>query len=259
MLLKTHLHRSVANGIQYVKEDKRTKYVLWSALVILILWLAFDIGILQAIACLVGWALMWVIYSTLKNFIRPNKTEPEPDPKEAFYINFRSMLSESEQYDLLWLANAITLPISYDTEHYYYDGLRKELFYTISSKANPFLIGVLNKFDLEYSDEIASDIAVRLELINDESSKIVEIPRLDIQEKIGVQLEFLSYMAGTLQHNELIAVVEGQQDDYKFILDTILMESENTLPMIPYWSDFKLKVTFTYINKTIGVDLQLLK
>jgi hypothetical protein len=106
-------------------------------------------------------------------------------------------MSESEQYNLLWLLSALTLPVNYDQERYYCDGERKDVFYIIKSQDIPFGFGILNKFDHHYSKEIESDVAVRLELINDESSEIIEIPRINVTEKIDIQLNFLSRMPGT--------------------------------------------------------------
>jgi len=39
----------------------------------------------------------------------------------------------------------------------------------------------------------ACDLSVRMEFINDDSSDIAEIPRFTVEEKVGIQLEFLSY------------------------------------------------------------------
>jgi len=107
------------------------------------------------------------------------------------------MLTATERYNLLWLIHAMILPITYTDERYYYDVRRNDLFYTIKASGNPLSMGLFNKFHLAYSAEIASDSAVRLELINDESSEIIEIPRLNILDKVGIQLEFLSKMPGT--------------------------------------------------------------
>jgi len=141
-------------------------------------------------------------------------------------------MTESERYNLLWLVNAMTLPINYDQERYYYDGFRKEFFYIIKSVDIQFGYGILNIFDCHYSKEIGSDISVRLELINDESSEIVEIPRINVVEKIDIQLQFLSKLPGTFHHNELIRAVEQQRDVNKFVLDSALIENDNSAPMV---------------------------
>ena len=38
---------------------------------------------------------------------------------------------------------------------------------------------------------------------------------------------------------ELISSVEEQRDYYKMVLDTILIENDNTAPIAPYWNEFK--------------------
>lgn len=146
----------------------------------------------------------------------------------------------------------MTLSVSYDQERYYYDALRRDFFYIIKSVDIPSGYGILNKFDHHYSKEIENDISVRLELINDESSEIVEVPRINVVEKVDIQLEFLSKLPDTFHHNELIRAVEQQKDDYKFVLDTALIENDNSAPMIQYWDDYKLEVVFSYINSFIA-------
>jgi hypothetical protein len=86
-----------------------------------------------------------------------------------------------------------------------------------------------------------------LELINDESSEIVEIPRINVTEKIDIQLNLLSRMPGTYWHNELIQAVENQKDDHKFVLDTVLIENNNSAAIASYWDEFKLQTVTNYI------------
>jgi hypothetical protein len=47
--------------------------------------------------------------------------------------------------------------------------------------------------------------------------------------------------------------VEQQQDDYKFVLDVVLLENELAAPMAPYWDDFKLKTVQYYLEKFTGI------
>jgi len=69
-------------------------------------------------------------------------------------------------------------------------------------------------------------------------------------------------MPGTYWHNQLIAAIEQQQDDYKFVLDDVLIENDNSAPMAPYWDDYKLKIVIAYLSKfikAIGFNWDLLK
>jgi len=166
-------------------------------------------------------------------------------------------MTEAEQYNLLWLANAMTLPIYHTAERYYYDGVRQDLLHTTTSDNLPYTV-ILNLFDLRYSEDIESDLQVRLLLIQDEDSEIIEIPRINVAEKIEIQLQFLSRMPGTYWHNELINAVEQQQDDFKFVLDTVLIENDNSVAMGKYWEDYKLNIIYTYIEAfSTAVGLKL--
>lgn len=121
-------------------------------------------------------------------------------------------------------------------------------------------MGLLNRYDLEYAEAIAGDIAVRLELIADESSGLTEIPRFQVADKIGIQLEFLSRLPGTYQEQELILAVERQTDDRRFVLDTVLIENELSAPMAAYWAEYKLQVVMRSISRfadATGMELGL--
>ena len=58
-------------------------------------------------------------------------------------------------------------------------------------------LDILNIFDLQYSLEIENAVAVRLDLNDDINSQISKIPRLNIADKVDLQLEFLLKMPGT--------------------------------------------------------------
>ncbi len=161
------------------------------------------------------------------------------------------------EYKLLWLLNAMTLPIAHTDERYYYDGQRQEFFFTIKVKESPNALVILNIYDLQYSLEIESDIAVRLERINDESSEIVEIPKLNVDDKVDIQLQFLSKIEGTYCHNDLLKAVYDQQD--ACALDEIPLRNANLEPMETYWDYYKLKTVLQYLTRfteSIGINLR---
>ena len=102
--------------------------------------------------------------------------------------------------------------------------------------------------------EISSDIAVRLEWVNDESSEIVEIPRLNVTDKVTMQLLFLSSFEGVMHLQELITAVENQKDDYRMVLDTVLIENDTTAPITAYWDEFKLNTILEYTNRFLMIN-----
>jgi len=83
---------------------------------------------------------------------------------------------------------------------------------------------------------------------------------LNVQDKVSIQLLFLSKIVGVYHYNDLIHAVEQQTDDYKFVLDVVLIENDMAAPMAQYWDDFKLQTVFNYIGhfaNWIGIDLPL--
>jgi hypothetical protein len=160
--------------------------------------------------------------------------------------------TESKEYNFLWLANAMTMPVGYLKERFYYDSRGKTFFSSILNEETNSMTYV-DRLNKEVTIGYACDLSVRMEFINDDSSEIIEIPRFTVDEKISMQLEFLSKLPGTYWHNELIAVVEQQQDDHKFVLDTVLIENDKSAPMYTYWDDYKLQVTISCINKFLNL------
>jgi hypothetical protein len=162
-------------------------------------------------------------------------------------------MTARQQHNLLWLASAMTTPIYYVSDRHYYDS-RFQVFFTKVSYGN-----CGTRFDIKdvYGSimykELSCDISVRLELINDDSSEIVDIPRLNVQEKIAIQTDFLKHFEGVVYYNELIEAISKQQDSHKFVLDTVLIENDNAAPMAPYWDDFKLSVVLEYIRSFASV------
>jgi hypothetical protein len=159
-----------------------------------------------------------------------------------------------ERLTLLWLAMAVTMP-QHACERFYYDSRSKLCF---SNSTTVGGLKLVDKANMPLPVEIGSDIAVRLEWVSDQSSEIIEIPRLNVADKVDIQLHFLSNFDGVMHIQELIKAVENQKDDYKMVLDTILIENSTTAPMAYYWDDFKLSHVVTYIEmftKAIGLEI----
>jgi len=56
----------------------------------------------------------------------------------------------------------------------------------------------------------------------------------------------------------LIAAIEQQQGDPKFVLDTVLIENDNSAPLAAYWDDYKLQVVLGYMHRfgeAVGINL----
>ena len=160
-------------------------------------------------------------------------------------------MTVNERFNLYWLLRAITAPCSYCLERYYYDLKRKELFSVLHLTDYSPAILILDKFSFRYPLDIEGDLAVRLELVAYRRMKIVEIPRMDITEKIDIQIQFLSMLGDKLHQQEYIKAVIHQNETHGFVLDNLLKKYDSSAPIRSYWEHIKLQVASTHIKKLI--------
>jgi len=171
-----------------------------------------------------------------------------------------NMSTVNEHFNLCWLLRAISAPGNYWLEQYYYDCKRKELFSVLHLPDYNPMIMILDKFSIRYHREVESDLAVRLELIAYKKMKIIEIPRMGIAEKIGVQIQFLSILSDKLHQLEYIQAVIQQNETHGFMLDNLLKQYQSSASILPYWEHVKLQLAADHILKlqlSEGVDLSL--
>jgi hypothetical protein len=152
-------------------------------------------------------------------------------------------MTDIERFNLYWLCHAMTVPAAAE-EIYYYDGFTKKFFVERS--------GILfDMVDLPIMEP--DEFEERLMVIDSEASEIVEIPRLNVQDNVSVQLLFLSNFPNIIHEEGLRLMVEKQPDRKGFLLDVLLGENDALAPMVPYWDDFKLKTIQYYLEKYTGV------
>jgi hypothetical protein len=154
----------------------------------------------------------------------------------------------------------MTAPLSAN-DLYYYDGRTKKLFSTKLSPGDPGRLDLYDMIDLTIPAPLSEYLINRLADMDSENSEIVEIPRLNVQDKVAVQLLFLSKFPGVIHEEPLRLAVEKQDDVYGFVLDYVLGRMESLGPMEPYWEDFKLKTIQYYLEKftgLIGITLRML-
>jgi hypothetical protein len=169
-------------------------------------------------------------------------------------------MTDTQRHNLIWLASAMTHPIHHTRRQHYYDEVRRMFFTRVMIDYNGARFEIRNSFDKPLVEDIASDLLVRLELINDASSEILEIPKLNVEDKIAIQTLFLKHFEGVYYYNEIQEAINRQQDDHKFVLDTVLIENDNSAPMAPYWDDYKLRTIREYIEtftQTLGLEFKI--
>ncbi len=162
--------------------------------------------------------------------------------------------------NLYWLANAMTRPLSHFNERYFYDVIRKDFFYVLGVSGNINGLKIFDAYDMPYPRDTESDIAVRLELSQDDNDNIIEIPRLDVFKKIDIQMRFLYTISESTFYNDLKALVEQQTDDFMFVMDKVLVQKVDIYPILNLWEDYKLKFIFNFVNlfaKAYGMEIIL--
>lgn len=169
-------------------------------------------------------------------------------------------MTDIERFNLLWLCNAMTAPVNFE-EVYYFDGRSKKFFSSKPSLTDPVETEFYDMVGLTMLPSLSVDIRERMAEIDSEHSEIVEIPRLNVQDKVAVQLLFLSKFPGVIHEEELRLAAEKQADKFGFVLDEVLKHMETLAPMEPYWEDFKLKTIQYYLEKftgLVGITLRML-
>jgi len=161
-------------------------------------------------------------------------------------------MTVNERFNLYWLLRAITAPCGYRLEQYYYDLKLKKLFSVLHLTDYSPAILILDKFSLRYPLDVESDLAVRLELVSYKRMKIIEIPRMDIAEKIGTQMQFLSILGDDQYQQEYIQAVIQQSETHGFVLDNLLKKHDSSAAIAPYWEHVKLQIAGMYVNKLTG-------
>jgi hypothetical protein len=169
-------------------------------------------------------------------------------------------MTDLVRFNLLWLCHAMTAPVS-AVELYYYDGRDKKFFWSKPSLNNPGEFELFDMVDLPVISPLSAEIIKRVAAIDTENSEIVEIPRLNVQDKVAVQLLFLSKFPGIIHEEQLRLAAEKQEDTFGFVLDSVLGRMNSLAPMEPYWEDFKLKTIQYYLEKftgLVGITLRML-
>lgn len=162
------------------------------------------------------------------------------------------IMTDLEQFNLYWLCHAMTAPPNC-VEAYYYDAGTKRFFYSKPVLSDPGKVELFDMIDLALPANLAADLVVRLGAIDSVGSEIVEIPRLNVQDKVSIQLLFLSNFTGIIHEEELRLDVEQQPDVYGFVLDVLLANNKVLAPALPYWDNFKLKTIQYYLEKFTGL------
>ncbi|MDP9078847.1 MAG: hypothetical protein M3O71_15565 [Bacteroidota bacterium] len=168
-------------------------------------------------------------------------------------------MTDIEKFNLLWLCHAMTAPLISE-EKYYYDALTQKFFYTRVFPTIPDKLQLFSSIDLYLLENERKDLIQRMKYIDSEASEIVELPRLNVQDKVSIQLIFLSKFQGITHEMQLRLDVEQQEDDYRFVLDFVLSKNDLLAPLLPYWEDFKLKTIQYYLEKftgLVGIALKL--
>ncbi|MEO8949966.1 MAG: hypothetical protein ABI308_16245 [Mucilaginibacter sp.] len=158
--------------------------------------------------------------------------------------------TDADSYNLLWLENAMTLPVGYLDQHYYLDARTNNLFALINMEENDCMTYV-DRFYQELDVADANELSQRLATEDNEMSQVFEIPRFTIDEKMSLQLEFITNLPGGYHNSKLSAAVKQQPNDSSFVLDFVVGDNHNQAFIAKYWDEYKLETISRLINQFI--------
>ncbi|WP_462265128.1 hypothetical protein [Mucilaginibacter sp.] len=167
-------------------------------------------------------------------------------------------MTPEQRYTLLWLTSAMTLPAYFTTERYFYDGMNQCFFTRLQADNCGVRFVIKNHYGKPFYLPIEADLQVRVELINDDMSEIIEIPRLNVQDKVAIQQAFLANFHGVYFEQELSKAIGKQSNDFSLVLDRVLNFHNDAIHLMPYWEEYKLDTVMQYLNvftNAIGVNL----
>ena len=158
--------------------------------------------------------------------------------------------TETDNYSLLWLENAMTLPVGYPDQHYYLDVRTNNLFALVNMEENDCMVYV-DRFYRELDVSAANELAERVAAADHKISQVFEIPRVTVDEKISLQLEFIAKLPQGSHISNLSEYVKQQPNDSSFVLDFVLSEDHKSALIAKYWEEYKLDTISRYINQFI--------
>jgi hypothetical protein len=169
------------------------------------------------------------------------------------YLNYHFTFEQSNSLNMTetnsyWLNKAITLPLNYNQAVHYYDKKQK-IFFEIS-KADHVVINSKSKqnFQTLYSNEEVSFLVNELLLINSNSTNILKIPRLSIEERVAMQIEFIDNIDNLKFYNDLLINIHKQDETSSFVLDSMLKNDKKLNVFVDYWWEFKFQRLTYFIN-----------
>ncbi len=146
-----------------------------------------------------------------------------------------------------WLMNAVSVPQTYFTEKYYYDYQQNELFVVNEDDANLLTVIENDGNSRGYTGE---DIAKLTDKVSKISAGfgVIEIPRLKLEERIAIQIDFISLMENFKFFEDFSEVINQQDQTQTFALDDLLIANKSAYLFIDYWAEFKTKQLACFLN-----------
>lgn len=156
-------------------------------------------------------------------------------------------MTPQEQDNINWLAMAVSLPTGYIGERCYYD--RADKFFFIITELDYVLVDeeLKHRFQIQYTEEETEAIIRKINLISSQSTDIVEVPRMTIDERIMLQLDCMAmvkckvYERDVEDYEDAIQRIANQDHTCGFVLD--VLDKANTPFRHPiffsFWSNYK--------------------
>jgi hypothetical protein len=146
-----------------------------------------------------------------------------------------------------WLMNAVSVPQTYFTEKYYYDYQQNELFVVNEDDANLLTVIENEGNSRGYTGEDIAKLTDKVSKISADFG-VIEIPRLKLEERIAIQIDFISLMENFKFFEDFSEVINQQDQTQTFALDDLLIANKSAYLFIDYWAEFKTKQLAYFLN-----------
>ena len=154
-------------------------------------------------------------------------------------------MKQIEQFNLYWLAEAIT-DSTKSVKHYYYDSRNCNFFYSKATTGYDGVMEFYKPMGIAIKGNDYYELFMRLVNPYISDGKIIEIIKLDKIQKRDIQWRFLNKFGGHRYHFKYFMAVIDQTEEDHFVLDKMMAGSDDYL--LSLWETFKLEIIRQYVT-----------
>lgn len=167
-------------------------------------------------------------------------------------------MKQIEQFNLYWLAEAMT-DSTKSAKHYYYDSRDRSFFYSKTPAGYDGVMEFYKPMGLAIKGDDYYELFIRLVNPYISNGGIIEIVKLDKIQKRNIQWRFLNKFGGHKYHFKYFMAVIDQTEEEHFVLDKMITGNGDD-HLFLLWDAFKLDAIRMYVTnfaKAAGVEIDL--